>query len=70
MHILLELPVKAEQAAAACALCNDIDGLLIQIDQMTCLLDAVVLDIFQRTDAHHLLEQSAEMTFTDTAMGR
>lgn len=70
MHILLKLPVKAGQTAIACPLCNDVDRLLIQVDQMAGLLDAIMLDILQGTDTHHPLEYSAEMTLTDTAMGR
>lgn len=69
VHILLKLPVKAGQAAVTRPPRNHIDRLVVQVDQVAGLPDAVVLDILQRADPHHLPEQSAEMTLTDTASG-
>ena len=69
VHILLKLSVKAGQTAVARPPRNHIDRLLVQVDQVAGLPDAVVLDILQRADPHHLPEQPAEMALTDTASG-
>ena len=70
VHILPELPVKAGQTAKSCLLGDNIDRFLIQVDQMTSPPYAVMLDILQGTDAHHLPKQPAEMALADTAAGR
>ena len=69
MHILLKLPVKAGKTDIPNLPGNTVYRLLVQVNQMAGLLNAVMLQTFQRADSHHIFKQPPQMAFADTAVG-
>lgn len=70
VQILLKLPVEAGEAPVSHLPGNQVQRIPAQVNLMACLLDAVVLNVFQGTHSDNLLEQSSKMTLTDAAVRR
>ena len=68
MHILLKLSVKAGKTGISNAVCNQVNRLLIQMKIVAGLLNAIMLNIFQRTDSYYGFKNPAKMAFAYAAI--